>query len=54
MITIIVWNGVLYEYANPQDVFGGVFTFRSIHGSEHNIDLRGYLSSRRYAGRKIA
>lgn len=54
MITIIVWKGVLYEYVNPQDVFKGMFTFRSIYGNEHSIDLRGYLSAKKFVERKSA
>lgn len=43
-ITIIVWKGVLYEYINPQDVFSGVFTFRSEFGSERSIDISSFIS----------
>lgn len=53
-ITTIVWNGLLYEYVNPQDVLRGVFVFRNAHGNEHNIDLRGYLSAKTFVKRKGA
>ncbi len=53
-ITIIVWKGVLYEYVNPEDVFKGLFTFRSIYGNEHSIDLRGYLAAKRHVEWKSA
>ena len=53
-ITTIVWNGVLYEYTNPEDVLKGVFIFRNIYGREYNIDLRGYLSAKKFIKRKVA
>ena len=48
LITIIVWNGVLYEYINPDEAFSGVFVFRSIYGKERRIDLSKYISDLRY------
>lgn len=54
MITIIVWKGVLYEYVNPQDVFRGLFIFRSISGNEHSIDLRNYIANSKFVERKGA
>lgn len=53
-VTIIVWNGLLYEYINPEDVFRGVFIFRNMYGNEHSIDLRGYLSAKKFIERRSA